>query len=75
MEFGNAHSWYMAQRSLGWQRFFAWFPVDVDVGTTVWLQYVERKITGMSHSKRPSTAKYAYRKVGSTDESGWGGLF
>lgn len=45
----------------GWHKWFAWYPVEVyswnglkiDSKTTVWLEYVERKIT-YQHGTRPS---------------------
>jgi hypothetical protein len=27
-----------------WHRWFAWFPVDIALGTTVWLETVERRM-------------------------------
>jgi len=34
---------------LGWERWFAWFPVITINGKWKWLSFIERKITGFSH--------------------------
>lgn len=61
MIFGNAHAWYIDQRKKGWHKWFAWYPVDVDVDKTAWLCFVERAIIGLNDASRTSTATWQYR--------------
>lgn len=64
----TAHKWLLEQKEKGWQTWFAYYPVEVNPYEKVFLEYVERRITGLNHSKRISSATWEYRKINNTTE-------
>lgn len=63
MKLESPHGWYMRQREKGWHKWFAWRPVEINSSTDMWLQIVERRITGMIDSSRIDTATWEYREL------------
>lgn len=70
MKIQTAHGWYMQQREKGWYKWFAWYPVEIENDEEVWLEWIERRITGLADSSKTSTATYEYRilEVGLQDK-------
>jgi len=68
MLFGNAHQWYEQEREKGWQKNFAWFPVEIGdfhghgLNPYVWLEWFEYRITGLNDSRYTSSATYETRR-------------
>lgn len=69
MKLESPHGWYVRQHEKGWYRWFAWYPVIIENddekyrGKYRWLEWVEKRVTGMNDSDRISTATYEYRKI------------